>query len=757
MEVLGPTAVAFLAYTSFMLLRGLIQFSDLVLQSEEPLVEFGNVIFLSVPHIVVLTIPVAFLLGLLIGIGRLSADSELVAFRASGIDLLRLYRPIGILAAVFFGATLFVMLSVVPRANERIYRMKIRLSTFGITQRIQPGVFSPEVAGRRIYVEGASADRRTLTGLIVSDRSDPSRGDVLTLARRGFLELEEAQGRLWLRLEDSVTHVVKPGSRDYERSAVGAQRILLEEANPAQAWSGDKPLRTLDLTELLERAFDQSRVVDSRLAWVELHKKFALPAGCLVFGLLGVPLGVVNRRGGRAAGFAISVAIVLGYYVLHAGGEARAIEGLLSPMAAMWFPNALLVLLGLLALSRTRRDLPLFPAIFPTLKLSGPKAPEASGSILRSRGGGGSLGSWLPVLLIDRYVLSRFLRVFALVLTSFVVLYVVIDYMEISDDIAKNKPSSAIILSYYKALIAPILLDIVPFAFLIAALVTAAGLVRTSETTALLSHGISLFRSVSSIVLLAAGAGALLYFFAERVVPPAAAESERLRHVILKHQQALQAGHMNVWFRGEGGRYFAAETFDPDARTATGVSIIELDSSFNLLRLTYASRADLLQGRGLILTEGWTRTFDTGGNSLFLKREGKVLFTAPEASRVFLSGRTDPRQMTSGELIRFIKARRQAGADTAGLLTGLYAKVANSLSALLLTLVGLPFAFRFGKRGAVAGVGLALLLGVAYFFLSQGLFLKAGETGALNPALAAWGANVLFSLAAAYGLLGVRT
>ncbi|MEO6325792.1 MAG: LptF/LptG family permease, partial [Thermoanaerobaculia bacterium] len=175
-EVFAPTLVAFLAYTGFMLIRGLLQFSDLVLQSDNPMRDTLAVLGLSVPHIVVLTIPVALLLGLLIGVGRLSADSELTALRASGLDLIRLYRPIGLLAFCAFGITLYLMVVTVPKTNQHLYDLKLRLSTFVIAQRIQPGVFSPEFSGRRIYVEGASADRRNLTGLIISDRSNPLDG-----------------------------------------------------------------------------------------------------------------------------------------------------------------------------------------------------------------------------------------------------------------------------------------------------------------------------------------------------------------------------------------------------------------------------------------------------------------------------------------------------------------------------------------------------------------------------------------------------
>ncbi len=139
-EVLAPTVVGFLAYTGFMAVRGLVQFAELLVQSEQPFVEAGLVVALSLPHIVVLTLPVAFLLGLLIGIGRLSADSELTALRASGVDLLSLYRPIALLAVAIGASTLALMLGVVPRTNHILYAMKLRLSSFAFAQRIQPGV-----------------------------------------------------------------------------------------------------------------------------------------------------------------------------------------------------------------------------------------------------------------------------------------------------------------------------------------------------------------------------------------------------------------------------------------------------------------------------------------------------------------------------------------------------------------------------------------------------------------------------------------
>ncbi|MGA7992407.1 MAG: LptF/LptG family permease [Thermoanaerobaculia bacterium] len=752
-EVLAPTLVGFLAYTGFMAVRGLVQFSELLVQSEQPLAEAGLVLALSLPHIVVLTLPVAFLLGLLIGIGRLSADSELTALRASGVDLAGLYRPIGVLAVATATVTLFLMLAIVPKTNHLLYAMKLRLSSFAFAQRIQPGLFSPEFGGLRVYVERASADRRELTGLIIADRSNSEEGDRLTLARRGWLELEEDQGRLWLRVEDAETHHQQEDGRRYDVTSFSKQRLVLQDNGPAGLVQ-EKQIREQNLRELLARAAAQTRrPEDRRLALTEVHKKFALPAACLVFGLIGLPLGIVNRRGGRAAGFAVSVAIVLAYYALLATGEARAIEGKMQPALAMWLPNLLLVGFGFFALARVRRDRSVFE-----LGLRSPARPEAprEAGVTSVPAPAAGRPLRLPgLLLVDRYVARRFLVAFSLVVASITVLYVLIDYLEISDDIARHRTPLALILRYYQALISPILLDIVPFAFLVAALVTTASLVRSGETTALLSHGVSLHRAAAPLLVMAAVAGSCLFLFAERVVPVAAAESDRLRY-LLKGQTPPSVGSTGVWVRGDHGRFFAATAYDPSSRRVDGLTMLQLDpKTWRLEARTDTQRASVLPGRGFLAHGGWVRSF-TPPAAMAARRDDDFVLDAPEAAAAFAAGPSDIKQMTFLELRRFISARRRAGADTAVLATGLYQKTAAAASALLLTLVGLPFAFKYGKRGAVAGIGVALFLGLTYLFLTS-LFVRFGESGSLPPLLAAWAPNVFFGFGAAWGLLGVRT
>jgi LPS export ABC transporter permease LptF/LPS export ABC transporter permease LptG len=767
-EILVPTLVAFAVYTGFMLVRILVQFSALVLQSTNTLADVGRVLAFSAPHIVVLTIPIAFLLGILVGVGRLSQDSELVALRASGIDLLGLYRPITVLAVLLTLLTGFVMVYVAPRTNRVVFGMQLQLSTFLIAQKIQPGVFSPEVAGRRIYVEKASADRRTLEGLIVSDASNPADGERLTIARRGALELEQQEGRLWLRLEDAVTHHTARDARAYDRASYRTQRLLLDDTNPKERFENtrpDKQLREMTVPELIQRARSTPDPVLARLSWVEAHKKFSFPAACLVFGLVALPLGVVNRRGGRAAGFAISTGIVVGYYLLYASGEAWAIRGTITPFLAMWLPNILLVFVGIWGISRVRRDRPFLDDrigsfLYAVLGRVLPRARRATvdaGSPARPasvslRGGIGSSSG-----LIDRYVAGRFLRILALVLTSILLLYLLFEYLEISDEIARVNPPLSAITGYFRAKLAPILVDVVPLAFAAAALISISGLVRSAETTALLSSGMSLFRTTASVLVLSLLAGAGTYLFGEKVVPDSAAEASRFKKILVGKPPAAATDAWRSFLKGESGRFFSAETWDPGSSALTGVTLFRIDpTTYRLLDKSFAPEARIVSGKGILLSGGWTRTFAQDGSSLFLRHPGHSFVDAPEAARAFVAGGADPRQMNSAELARFIRIRKAAGADVSAVATGLYQKSSVALAPLLLTLVGLPFAFRYGRRGAVAGIGIALLLGLVYLLLGAAL-VKGGETGSLPPLVAAWGTNVFFSLGAGWGLLGVRT
>ena len=194
------------------------------------------------------------------------------------------------------------------------------------------------------------------------------------------------------------------------------------------------------------------------------------------------------------------------------------------------------------------------------------------------------------------------------------------------------KPPARLLLAYYEALLPPIFVDILPFAFLVAALITVAALVRSSEATAVLAGGVSLFRLAAPILLLAAGTGVVLFFLAERVVPVASAESETLKARLKGASpppQTLPSG----WVRGQGGRFFSVDAFDPKTRGVAGLQMVEVDPATFRIRLrAAAARAQVLPGQGLLAENGWIRNFIGGPTRSSWHERGNSFSRRPRPS-----------------------------------------------------------------------------------------------------------------------------
>jgi lipopolysaccharide export system permease protein len=155
-----------------------------------------------------------------------------------------------------------------------------------------------------------------------------------------------------------------------------------------------------------------------------------------------------------------------------------------------------------------------------------------------------------------------------------------------------------------------------------------------------------------------------------------------------------------------------------------------------------------------ILRQGWTRALDKGETVSFgTFLEERAAGDPPSA---FAAERRTPAEMRFRELQRYARRLKRSGYPTASLETSLQTKLAAPLLLPVMAFLALPFAFRIGKRGALAGIGVGLVLGMV-FLVSTAFFTKLGDVGALPPLLAAWSPHVLFSTAASFQLVRLRT
>ncbi|MFN2387582.1 MAG: LPS export ABC transporter permease LptF [Thermoanaerobaculia bacterium] len=748
-EIAPPFLLGFAAYTFILLIRTIVVMTDFFVRRSATFPEVLRLVALSIPWIVVLTLPMAFLLGVLIGIGRLSADSELTALRACGVGPVSIYRPTLAAAAVLSGLVFLLYNTVLPWANEELTRSLARAAATSAINLVQPRTFREPRAGETLFFDRVGADGRSFEGVFLKI-GDGEGEDRLIVARRGALNLERDE--LWLDLFDSTVHEYDPADPSrYRTYANERQRILFAGDiwnEPRSRITYEKALRAQSLGELVATARRvRGRSPERhRLAWVEIYKKFSIPLACFAFAFIGIPLAETSRRAGRGGGFALSLAILVVYYVLLSNGETWAQEGTLPPAAAMWLPNVLLLVLGFLAMRRTgveraRWGLP------PFLRRPAGRAQRERRSLF------GEVLTFPATL--DRYVLRKFFSALVLVLLSIVLLSLVVDYSEKVDEIIRNKPPAEVIAGYYRYFVLSVTMDVAPFAVLLATLVALGVLSKNNEDTAFRASGVSLYRLGAPILVTTALAAVLVFTLGEYVLPFAKQREERYKHRIFGRpaDYGLRTLSERNWYYGRDGRIWHREATDSERGILLSPSVFEFDGNFQLLRRVVAREA-VWQADTWLLRQGWERGFDGSretGYRNFLEQR-----TAGDPPAAFARERRTPAEMRFRELQRHGRRLKRSGYPTANLETALQAKVARPLLIPIMALLALPFAFRIGKRGALAGIGVGLALGIT-LLIGTTLFTKLGDVGALPPFLAAWTPSILFTTAAAYLLLKIRT
>jgi lipopolysaccharide export system permease protein len=325
-------------------------------------------LFIS-PSFLVFTIPMAFLLGTLLSFGRLSGDSEITAFKASGVSLYQLFLPISILSMIAYLFTSFLVFYGLPWGNRGFMSTIYLIAQSKADIEIKERVFNDVFDGLVVYVDKVPIQGKRIEGVLIYDERDKEKVNTI-FAKEGFLNSNPKSQEVVLRLLSGDIHRFEPKTKVYQKMKFDTYDLKLELGKTFAAMGKKLKEHEMSIDEIKEKIEKmKQKGEDTTGQEVELHKRYAIPFACIVFGLIGVPLGIQPRRSARSYGFILGILILMTYYMSLTASEILAMRKTIPPFLAGWTPNLLFSGLGVYLLVKTAKESPFKPLIWLTTGL----------------------------------------------------------------------------------------------------------------------------------------------------------------------------------------------------------------------------------------------------------------------------------------------------------------------------------------------------------------------------------------------------
>ncbi len=756
-EVIPPFCLAQVVFTFLLMLDPITKRAEELIGVGVSIGDVLQILLTVLPYSLGFTIPMALLVGVLMGLGRLSGDREMVAMQACGIGIFRILSPLLVLAALAAAIDCYLLAEAVPNANRRFRETVFRVSANRAEGEVKPRVFQVDRFPRAVlYVREVAPDG--WRDVFLADVERPEQPDVY-VAERGRVAVDEERRTVAVTLRNGARHRVDPAvPAAYEVHRFEELTIQLDASSLFPDGGPARDVKELSIPELREEAAAMRAAGTSpHQPIMAIHEKFSIPVACFVFVLLAVGLGASSRREGRLASFALGIAVILAYYVMLYLGTALAKGQWLSPHLVRWIPNAVMGLAGAgLIWWRSGSNEP--HAALPWLAsrasrpTQAPPADEPADSrvIVRMSGALPGIG------LLDWYVTQMYLRWMALAFVGLLGLFYVITFLDLSDKLFKDETTLLALLEYFWYATPQFVSYVLPVAALVTTLVTVGLLTRTNELTVMKACGISLYRAAAPLLCFNLLWSGLLFVIGESVLARANRRAEALnREIRTGRAQPFGIGD-RTWLVNEDGDIYHYLHFDADGPTVSGLSVYEFTGRpWSLTDRTYAAEAsfrDDWNGRDV-----WSREFRTAagaGATYHRDSERRLPEVAPPA--VFSAELPEAELMNYRELERHVVELRALGFDVVSLVVELHRKASFPFVAFILTLIAVPFAVTIGPRGALYGVGAGIVLAFTYWIVLS-MFGALGSAGVLMPATAAWAPNLIFGAAAGCFLFSVRT
>ena len=771
-ELFTSAALGTLLFIFVLFLRTIEHLSVLLVRISAPPAVIGKLLLYALPSTLPFALPLGVLVGILVGLSRMSADSEIIAMRAAGVSSLSVVRPVLLFSFLAMVITALASLWLTPLSLHLESKVARNFAAAQLTGEIESRIFNESFPNLVLYVGDVSTIGKQVTWhrIFMADttpvaelqQQGKNRGDGprVIVAEQATPHADAPNNRIILDMRG-----VRTTERDKDGKVINTAaptQVEVLQAQRQEELQLNKTVQELDTGPLYKRVYRRHDLshADYVDAAIELHQRFALPLACVLLGLIGVPLGISARKGGKSGAFVLTVVIAFIYYLGFITLIGLARKGSLPVPAAVWTPDIVFAALSLVLLLRLER--PGDADVYSWLaKMAGQfvsffsrkRSTQSTSTQVRPR-----RFAFRP-LLIDGYILNNFLFYFFVLIFSLVVLIEVFTFFELLGDMVKNDIPMSTMLDYLWHLAPKLIYDITPIGTLVASLICFGILTKYNEVTAFKAGGVSVHRLAAPVLAMSLGVSGLLFAFDHYYIPEANRRQERLRAEIKKKPVATYLRPDRQWVYGQGSRIYNYGFLDPKKSVMTRVNVYELNAkNFQLVhqisaqQAAWDNKAQTWDFQNGVSQEAGPK-FDNYRQFL----TGSAAF--PELNEPpswFVKEEKEYKEMNFEELGRYINELKDSGVETTPLRVQYYKKFAVPLFAFIMAVLSIPFAFVAGSKGAMTGVGISFGIAIAYWSLET-VFEQIGDLNQLPPAMAAWSPDLIFLMVGFYLMARMKT
>ncbi len=772
-EVFASAFLGTLLFIFVLFLRTIERLSSLLVKTSAPPPVIAKLLLYALPSTLPFALPLGVLVGVLIGLSRMSADSEITAMRAAGISSATVVRPVLLFSFLALTMTALASLWLTPLSLHLESKVARNFAAAQLTGNIESRIFDEQFPNVVLYVGNVSTVGKQIIWrpVFMADVTPPDElkqqgrnrgfGPRIIVAEAAIPTPDPANNRIILDMRN-----FRSSERDKDGkviTTVAPNQVEALQAQKQEELQVNKTVQEMDTGPLYKRVYRRHDLSHEEYidAAIELHQRFALPLACILLSLVGVPLGISSRKGGKSAAFVLTVLLAFLYYLGFITLIGLAKKGSLPVPLAVWAPDAIFLVAGVFLVSRLEHPgdhdiTSWFATFFRSLTKRATAARPIA--IRRPVRFSGLRNFWLRPLLMDAYVLNGFLFYFGILLVALVSLIEIFTFFELLGDMIKNDISMSTMVDYLWHLAPSLIYQLTPIGTLVASLICFGILTKYNEVTAFKAGGVSVHRLAAPVLVVSLLVSGLLFAFDHYYIPEANRRQEMLRAEIKKKPVATYLRPDRHWIFGEGSRVYNFQYLDPKKALMSNVNVYDLDPK--TFRVDHQISADRAQWNPSVhnweFQNGLSHVAQGGDDYKLFYGKTAVFPELTEPPSWFVKEEKEYKEMNFRELGRYIQELQLSGLNTVPLQVQYYKKFAVPLFAFIMAILSIPFAFVAGNRGAMTGVGISFGIAIAYWTVGT-LFEQIGDLNQLPSVMAAWSPDVVFLLAGLYFMARMKT